>query len=270
MEENELRNKFNPEGSLLREQQKIMLYILQTLDRICREYDIKYWLCSGTLLGAVRHQSFIPWDDDLDIEMLEKDLQKLKKIILSNNVLPDDLVLQDKDTDSDYLYPFPKIRYKHSRIKEKSKRESSRAEYNGIFIDIFPLKKTNSFISSIANRIAIIYYSLAWQEKKRYRLLSRCVYIVLYKIIFPILNILALAIHKNNEMGHPLGMPFKYFPRFSHEILPLSYVVFEGIHFPAPAKVDLYLRRLYGHYMRIPDVTKIETHLSDVEIFLKK
>ena len=69
----QLRERFNPEGSMLRKQQQRMLEILLHIDEVCTEHNIKYWLSSGTLLGAVRHGGFIPWDDDLDIEMLKED-----------------------------------------------------------------------------------------------------------------------------------------------------------------------------------------------------
>lgn len=65
----QLRVKYNPDGSLLRNAQLRMLEILIDFDRVCRKHDIKYWLSSGTLLGAVRHGGFIPWDDDLDVDL---------------------------------------------------------------------------------------------------------------------------------------------------------------------------------------------------------
>ena len=72
-----LRQRFNPEGSLLRRMQHRMTEMLVEIDKICRRHDLKYWLCSGTLLGCVRHGGYIPWDDDLDIEMLREDYEKL-------------------------------------------------------------------------------------------------------------------------------------------------------------------------------------------------
>ena len=74
---NDLRARFNPDGSLLRCQQLRMLEMLEAFDDICRRHHIRYWLSSGTALGCARHQGFIPWDDDLDVEMLREDYVRL-------------------------------------------------------------------------------------------------------------------------------------------------------------------------------------------------
>ena len=78
-------NRFNPEGSVLRLHQMKMLRILEFVDRVCRKHGIRYWLSSGTLLGAVRHGGFIPWDDDLDIEMLYRDYKRLMEVYANVN-----------------------------------------------------------------------------------------------------------------------------------------------------------------------------------------
>ena len=97
MTNEELRKKYNPDGSLLRRQQLRMLDILSEVDRICKKHDIPYWLSSGTLIGAMRHNGFIPWDDDLDIEMMRKDYLRLMKVLPKE--LPEWLVLQNDETD---------------------------------------------------------------------------------------------------------------------------------------------------------------------------
>ena len=74
--ESSLRARFNPPGSALRQAQLKMLDILVEVDRICRRNNISYWLSSGTLIGAARHGGFIPWDDDIDIEMLLPDYKR--------------------------------------------------------------------------------------------------------------------------------------------------------------------------------------------------
>ena len=90
-----LRAKYNPEGSLLRRDQMEMLRMLKVFAKICKEHDITWWLSSGTLLGAARHEGFIPWDDDLDIEMLKEDYDKFLKVFPSN----EDFALQTLYTD---------------------------------------------------------------------------------------------------------------------------------------------------------------------------
>ncbi len=90
----ELRARFNPEGSPLRRQQMVMLEMLKELDRICRKHKIPYFLYWGTLLGAIRHDGFIPWDDDMDSGMMREDYNKLVDVLpeeLERNGLKDNI-----------------------------------------------------------------------------------------------------------------------------------------------------------------------------------
>ena len=67
-------SEINAEGTQLRKHQLKMLEMLKYVDKLCRKHDIPYYLSGGTLLGAVRHQGFIPWDDDLDIILMKKEV----------------------------------------------------------------------------------------------------------------------------------------------------------------------------------------------------
>ncbi len=108
---------YNPEGSVLRKAQMKMLEILDAFIEICDRHNINYWLACGTLLGARRHGGFIPWDDDLDVAILQSDYKKLLSILKEE--LPQNLKLQAKETDKNYWYYFAKIRDTNSRYYEK-------------------------------------------------------------------------------------------------------------------------------------------------------
>lgn len=111
-----LREEYNPEGSELRRLQLRMLDMLVVVDEICRRHDIPYWIEGGTLLGAVRHEGFIPWDDDLDIALMKKDYVRLLKCLKEE--LPAQYRLQTHETDRNYYLAFAKIRETDSEIKE--------------------------------------------------------------------------------------------------------------------------------------------------------
>ena len=122
----QLRFKYNPDGSLLREHQLRMLEMLDYFDKLCKKNGIRYWLSSGTCLGAIRHGGFIPWDDDVDIEMLRSDYIKLEKIFKETN----EYILQTWRNDKYYCLSFAKMRDKRTQIY------NSLFKYKGIFIDI--------------------------------------------------------------------------------------------------------------------------------------
>lgn len=107
--------------------------IVKEVKRICEENEIKYFMIAGTLLGAVRHKGFIPWDDDMDIGMLREDYEKFIKLAKSN--IRDEFFLQTTETDSAYGLNFAKIRLKNTFIEEAA---ASTEAQKGISIDIFP------------------------------------------------------------------------------------------------------------------------------------
>ena len=111
---------YNPEGSLLRRDQKELVEILKTLADICRQNDIPWWLSSGTLLGAARHKGFIPWDDDIDIVLLKKDYKRLEKIL--SKMESDEYFFQSMKTDVEYINIFSKFRKKGGRVEAKDRR----------------------------------------------------------------------------------------------------------------------------------------------------
>lgn len=119
----------------IRRLQLAQLYIMKKVDEICNENGIRYYLCGGTLLGAVRHGGFIPWDDDLDITMYRDDLIRLTKIIREKYA--DLFFVQDFQSDKLYARYIPKIRLNGTVQMEEDYAKTDM--HQGIYIDIFPL-----------------------------------------------------------------------------------------------------------------------------------
>lgn len=114
---------------------ELELKIALEIKRICDKHGIRYFLTAGSLLGAVRHGGFIPWDDDMDIGMLREDYERF--ISVCESELDRRFFLQTWDTDPDYPFSFAKIRLQGTHLVE-SFSENCRSCNNGLFVDVFP------------------------------------------------------------------------------------------------------------------------------------
>lgn len=121
----------------IRDLQMVCLDILKEVDRVCEKHNILYWLEGGTMLGAVRHRGFIPWDDDLDIAMFRKDYDRFCEI--APQELKNGYFLQTHETESEYPHHYAKLRKDNTRIDSKPFRKLK--VHQGIFVDIFPVDK---------------------------------------------------------------------------------------------------------------------------------
>lgn len=121
----------------LRHLQLTQLEILKVFDAFCRKNNLKYSLYAGSLLGAVRHKGFIPWDDDLDVCMTRAEYDRF--IALWEKAPPTGYILQNKENSPAYWQSFSKIRKDHTTFLQEQ-REAGKY-HTGIFLDIFPLDR---------------------------------------------------------------------------------------------------------------------------------
>lgn len=252
METNEeLRAKYNPEGSDLRRAQLRMLDMLLYLDKVCKENEIEYWLGYGTCLGAVRHSGFIPWNDDLDICVFEKDFQRLKTILLKEaHPL---YQLQCKDTDTNFFQFWIRlkdIKSLASHSTKVGKKIDGLLKYKGLGIDIFPVSYN---VSVPLNKLVSCRnwgFSVIAKFDSVMAVKMANIFYYIQKNIIKMCKIIRV-----NRKENVIRLDYGINAYFSHDksiILPLRTICFEGSMFPVPCNVDLYLRSIYGNYMKLP------------------
>ena len=249
----ELRAQFNPEGSDLRKMQLRILDILKVVDKVCRDNNIPYWLASGTLIGAVRHGGFIPWDDDLDIEILYSDKKRFMKACMEQ--LPEGYVLQCHQTDKSYCTNIMKVRDLNSEVHEVAKfagkKYPIKYKYNGYFIDVFTIERAHRPLIYLSRGPIRLLYIAKYQWKVSDGVLSKLYY--LSETFYSILRLLSKVNPFGKYYYHSYGSWFKS-RRIKSEILPVKPILFEGAYYMAPLNYDAFLRRIYGDYMQLPAV----------------
>ena len=251
----QLRAKYNPDGSLLRHHQLRMVEMLKYFDDLCQKHDIKYWLSSGNCLGLVRHGGFIPWDDDMDVEMLREDYLKLEKVFKET----DDYVFQTWKNDKRYFWAFGKMRDKHSIIDE-GKSYDKLYEYRGVYIDVFCLEKSNYLIHRLSASILMrLFYKC--QNKSYFQLIKR--------VSFSIVSIcrFLFGILPNKKLRHTYGCIWYSNTRDIKDIFPLQRTKFEGVEVNVPFNIDGYLRKIFGDYTMVPPEEKRRRpHVVDLKL----
>lgn len=252
----QLKKKYSPEGSKLRHDQLELLGMLKHLVEICKRNNIPWWLSSGTLLGAVRHQGFIPWDDDIDIVLLEKDYKRLQKILINEG--SEEYIFHCRKTDFNYVNLFGKYRKRKGEITSTTHPRTKRYKYKGIGFDIFALRET-SYISArccevIYKRILRYQYRIKndWLRMVTTRFLERIADSLVY-----VLDLILKLFKKNGEMHYVPGIGWAHHYFDKKDIFPLKELVFEDTYFPVPNKTDSYLTRVFGDYMKIPSEDEI-------------
>lgn len=264
-ENNALRERFAPEGSLLRRQQNRMLEMLVWLDDVCRRHHIRYWMGSGTLLGAMRHGGFIPWDDDVDLEFLRSDYLRLLEV-LPQECVGTNYVLQTHDTDPGYFYTYAKLRDRRSYLEETNHYDRI-FQFQGLYLDLFFVEEMPSLLHWFSNRtIGHIYKILRNKEYNDQQLIRKTskLYALNEHYIYPVLRGLA-RLFPQKVLHYGLGIPYES-TRRPEDLFPLTTMTFEGHALSAPRDSAAYLTRIFGDFRRLPDLDSIHLHTAKVEI----
>lgn len=267
LKKREALNKYKDEKLLnLEERKKIALDILKYIKKICEKNDIKYFLAYGTLIGAVRHKGFIPWDDDIDICLLYSDYIKLINILKKD----DNYNLISPYTNDNCYYCYSKLVDKSTFLVEENLKV---IDNMGIFVDIFPLynlpngkfkRKTLVKRLTILNKIAKRqiwtehYYDSTNVPKsivKAILFFPEYIYCKMINVNKKILNMAKK--YNNTDSGYVSNLPTDDPSTAILEKNIFSDTVnisFEKIYFKAPIKYDEFLCKIYGDYLKLPPV----------------
>ncbi|MED9970153.1 MAG: LicD family protein [Ruminococcus sp.] len=256
------------------ESKQLQVEMLAYIDSVCRENNINYCVGFGTLIGAIRHKGFIPWDDDIDIWLLREDYEKLCSILKQKT----EYVFLSDETDPDYYFAFSRI---YDNRTEKRMMRLPQIKNLGIQIDIFPMDNMPD------ENVKEYVDNLIELEKKMFAVIPfRCKYSFhnkdtfvrsLKRIAKRILNpglsfkkarqqyIDYLQSYNSSECKN-VGIPTimyrektlmdrSWFERFEDH-------PFENITVRIPCEYDKILRAIYGNYMQLPPAEKRVSHHS--------
>lgn len=254
---------YNAPGTTTKKVQDRLLDMLIEFDKVCRKHNINYFLSGGTCLGAVRHGGFIPWDDDIDIDVWYQDYPKLLKAL--ENELPSNLKLQTPKTDKGYYHFYARIVDLDSEVFYKDNFARRNLKYKGLFLDIIPISNSISFkLRKLLNRRTRLAYSMSRVgAKKKLDYYLSFIKLPVYLFAWFIYSLLS-KIKRTDKVSH--YYPSIYNPKLSYKnCFPVKKINFEGYEFLGPNKPHEYLVSLYGdNYMETPEPSKRITHSNKV------
>lgn len=243
---------------------KVELELLKKLDEVCKKNNLKYFGDSGTLLGAVRHKGFIPWDDDIDVVMLREDYDKLRKI--ANKEFKEPFFLQNAYNDKGYFREHMQLR--NSNTTAILMYEGKKVSFNqGIFIDIFPLDEiSNNIIERKIKSIKLNLYKrifkIMFKKENDTNSKIKCCLKKIIRTVFKEENYYKMydnfektckkVMFKSDTVDKVSFLnnisSYRYLPKEYY--LQTIEVAFENTIIPIPKEYDKILRKLYGdNYM---------------------
>ena len=253
----------------LREQQLFLLEKMKEVHAFCEKHSIKYYIIAGTLLGALRHKGFIPWDDDIDIAMMREDYEKF--LMLAPKQLNQKVFfIQNSSTDVDFWYPLTRICIKDTYLDFSC--ESHLRYCKNVYIDVFPLdnvpdneKLQNAQAEKLKRLIGLAHkkcYTVLPNQSSFFILCKKCVSALLK--VFPLKYIETqiqreMSKYINLQTKKVCAMASHY--SYKNQTMPRDYYgnpklyKFENVELYGPQKADEYLTKLYGpNYMVVPEI----------------
>lgn len=234
--------------------------ILDVIDKVCSEHHLRYTLAYGTLIGAIRHGGFIPWDDDIDLIMPREDYDKLLSVW--NDAAPEDYIMQHIHMTPDYTHTFTKIRKNHTTFLQ-DEAEVGMRYHKGVFVDIFPADRVaGGRVSRITQYIACavnLLYTREYTSGSGGIIgLTERILLALPRRLHPMLrNASERYIQRWNRKDDlrwfapsTIISARHYYPADSFE--NMGSVSFCGKTYSCVADPDVFLRVDYGDYMQLP------------------
>lgn len=246
----------------LEELKKIELEMVKYFDKICRQNNIHYYMVGGTLLGAIRHKGFIPWDDDIDIAMPRKEFEKFCKVMKNENSY---YKIDFYNVSKQYGYTSPKLLDKRTTLIDY--KLGSGKEVSSVFLDIFLYDGMgNSKITAMSHYLFLkIFKKMVFLSRRNFNMESKVktAFFALPWIICKLIGTNRINTLYNKLCSTKSFEKYKYVACASgrygkREIFEQSIfsktcnLVFEDTVLKAPIGWDKYLKALYGNYMKLP------------------
>lgn len=268
---------------VLRKLQLIEIGILKDFDKICNENNLDYFLVGGSAIGAIRHKGFIPWDDDIDVGMSREDYDKFLKIVKKEYSKKYSIL--NNDTNNRYPAMNTRLQLKGTTYKTIDFKDIP-GEF-GIFLDIYSfdnipdddklMKKQATkawfygklMVLSGVKKPTIYYYGI------KAKILHMILFVAHY--VFKIFHISTRSLYckarkystmYNNEKTSRFAFMFdpkRYTSILSKDdVYPTKRIEFEGMKVKVPNRIEVYLKKRYGDYMKLPPVDKRHNHPPDI------
>lgn len=226
------------------------------ITQILEKHDISYQIAFGTLLGAVRHGGFIPWDDDFDLFLFDDRYDTAIEIL--RNELPGDMFVEDEKSEPNYFHGWAHVKDMNSEVYCEQFPQDNLYVHKGLCVDLYRIKRMDvKEFSDFRVKAGMEYIN----RRKRHNLITEKEYYERQKIFEQRKEHDSLAFVQDGEiLAYPSGKGFQIIG----DVFPLKKYKFENYYFLGPINYENILRRQYGDYMKLPPVEDRIPHYSFV------